>query len=127
MNKDKTKEAIKIMQAFVDGKNIECMDFDGHAFKDTSEPAWNFGLNTYRIKPEPQYVPFTENDYELFLGKPIKRHGSSCYSIITNFWHDGIYFGDDSVDYETLVKYCHFKELKDGKFVDGTPCGKLVQ
>ena len=45
MNIDETKEAIKVMQAFVDGKEVT----------NTENPHWNWAgnLESYEIKPEP--------------------------------------------------------------------------
>ena len=54
MNKEQTKEAIKVMQAYVDGAAVEVAHISGLSFERTSEPVWNWGDYIYRIKPEPR-------------------------------------------------------------------------
>ena len=52
MNKKQTEAAIKVMQAYVDGEEIEYLDPHGnwiHAY----DPGWTFQRITYRIKPKP--------------------------------------------------------------------------
>ncbi len=54
MNIEETKEAIKVMQAYVDGKDIEMKDRDTHEWRVNTFLAWNFGINRYRIaEPKP--------------------------------------------------------------------------
>ena len=58
MNRKETAECIKIMQAFVDGKQIEFKDCMGHWWK-VENPSWDWNIERgYRIKPEPKYHPF---------------------------------------------------------------------
>jgi hypothetical protein len=49
-----TKEKIEIMQAHLDGKEIEYKD-PNDGWKITSNPVWNFRAYEYRIKKEPEY------------------------------------------------------------------------
>jgi hypothetical protein len=55
MTIEATKEAIKVMQAFVDGKEVEQIDSEPCCgWEEVSEPLWNWDDHTYRIaKPEP--------------------------------------------------------------------------
>lgn len=53
MNKDQTKEAIKVMQAYVDGEEIEYKDSSGAWRAVNGEPLWNFCECEYRVKPKP--------------------------------------------------------------------------
>lgn len=49
-----TKDKIKIMQAWVDGKKIEVFDRGCNDWEVlTTEPNWNWLNGDYRIKPEP--------------------------------------------------------------------------
>ena len=55
MNREETKKAIEVMQAYVDGAEISCR-VSALANKDsweTEEPEWNFQEFDYRKKPEP--------------------------------------------------------------------------
>ena len=53
MNKEETKEAIKIMQAFIDGEEIQSIDETSStsAWTDRDNPSWCWGLLTFRVKP----------------------------------------------------------------------------
>ena len=55
-----TKEKIEVMQAFIDGKEIEFRLFtptNSMFWRISQTPMWNFDKNEYRIKPsEPVYV-----------------------------------------------------------------------
>lgn len=55
-----TKEQIEVMQAFIDGKEIEYRLFtptNSMLWKISQTPMWNFDKYEYRIKPsEPEYV-----------------------------------------------------------------------
>ena len=52
MNIEETKEAIEVMQAYVDGKDIE-MDYNGTWLHNKS-PLWRWGVFEYRIaEPKP--------------------------------------------------------------------------
>ena len=50
-----TKEKITIMQAYVDGKKIECRSRGTSNWTSVNEPAWCWGGDMeYRIAPEPE-------------------------------------------------------------------------
>ena len=51
MNREETKKAIAVMQAYVDGKQIEAAQ-EGSEWR-ASLPIWDWGPNEYRVKPEP--------------------------------------------------------------------------
>jgi hypothetical protein len=63
MNIEETKEAIRIMQAFVDGKEVEFHCRDG--WKQTDIPQWQFGATKYRIKPTTVLRPWTPDEVPL--------------------------------------------------------------
>ena len=52
MAKKTTKGMIEVMQAFADGKVIEC-EVEKSVWGETSEPAWDWDHFDYRIKKEP--------------------------------------------------------------------------
>jgi len=54
MNREETKKAIAVMQAYVDGKQIESAQ-EGCEWR-ASFPIWDWGLNHYRVKPKPRTV-----------------------------------------------------------------------
>ena len=80
MNIEQTKEAIRIMQAFVDGKEVVSMRTPAVTEND---PYWSWGDDTemYRIKPTPVLRPWTAD--EVPLGAWIKlKHDDDWKSLI---------------------------------------------
>jgi hypothetical protein len=63
MNIEQTKEAIKVMQAFVDGKEVQSM-YDGK-WASVTVPRWNWDDTQYRIKPTPVLRPWTADEVPL--------------------------------------------------------------
>lgn len=61
MTIEETKERIKIMQAYVDGKRIQYAEDDTDVWHNIDEPDW-YSDYEYRIKPEPKYRPFKDAD-----------------------------------------------------------------
>lgn len=60
MTIEETKERIAVMQAYVDGKQIQGMCSDGK-WVYVPEPSWSINEN-FRIKPESKYRPFKDAD-----------------------------------------------------------------
>ena len=63
MNIEETKEAIRVMQAFVDGKEVQFHARDG--WKRTDLPEWQFSATKYRIKPTTVLRPWTADEVPL--------------------------------------------------------------
>lgn len=57
MTKEETKERIAVMQAYVDGKQVQVYDISVGKRFDTDAPSW-FISSQFRIKPESSYRPF---------------------------------------------------------------------
>ena len=55
MTREETEKCIKVMQAFVDGKDVEVLNTD--KLELVSNPSWS-PATKYRIKPESAYRPF---------------------------------------------------------------------
>lgn len=76
-----TKEMIAVMQAYEEGKKIQCRDSwkEGLCWHDICEPSWNWYNYDYRIKPEeekPQRM--TNRQFAEWCGKgngQFKRKG----------------------------------------------------
>jgi hypothetical protein len=64
MNIEQTKEAIKVMQAFVDGKELEYERPDG-IWTLIKNPGWNWNTQEYRIKPTATLRPWTADEVPL--------------------------------------------------------------
>jgi hypothetical protein len=63
MNIEQTKEAIRVMQAFVDGKDVQSM-YEGK-WSLVHVPRWNWDDTQYRIKPTPVLRPWTADEVPL--------------------------------------------------------------
>lgn len=130
-----TKEKIEVMQAFEDGKKIQCLSKFADHWIDCYSPLWNWYICDYRIKPEEStYRPYkdTEEMVEDFVkrtGKTyskmdmpliyVKYKKANCKYLINTFYDDLVEF-DGSV--YTLVNL-----YSDYTYLDGSPLGKLVE
>jgi hypothetical protein len=61
MNREQTIEAMKVMQAFVDGKTVECK-CGSTGWSELIDPVWNFQRCEYRIKPTTKLRPWTADE-----------------------------------------------------------------
>ena len=131
MSKEEIKERIKVMQAYLDGKNVECYDEQSGVWNFIFNPSWSDKLR-YRIKPETTYRPFDnaqECIEELKKHEPfgwVKRRphvGGNCCSPITGIRYDGVVdfieLREDWLRPSTVFEYY--------TFLDGTPFGIKVE
>ncbi len=65
MNIEQTKEAIRIMQAFVDGKEVEWRYRVIEGWDTTNNPSWDWVACIYRIKPTPVLRPWAADEVPL--------------------------------------------------------------
>jgi hypothetical protein len=63
MTKEQTKEAIRVMQAFVDGKEVQTV-YNG-IWSLAPAPRWGWDDTEYRIKPTPTFRPWTADEVPL--------------------------------------------------------------
>ena len=124
MTKEETRELVDIMQAYVNGKQIQVSyKKQDDEWEDTFDPLWDFNTFKYRIKTESKYRPYT--NAEEFL-KAMKRHGpliKNTYqymSVLNIYWNNINLYGK-------CVVSINFQHLyADGyTWQDGTPCGIL--
>ena len=109
MNRKETAERIKVMQAFVDGKQIQYKDGDGK-WKDIKDPIWS-RANEYRIKPEPKYRSF-HNAEECW--QEMLKHQPFGW-VKTDEGYEQIWHVNKGDDFNAT--------LKTSTFADGTPFG----
>ena len=64
MNIEQTIEAIRVMQAYVDGKEVEYERPDG-IWMLINRPLWDWNTQEYRIKPTPVLRPWTADEVPL--------------------------------------------------------------
>ena len=95
MTKEETKkqiakemDRIALMQAYVDGKQIQYFNRLEEKWEDTTDPRWSQG-SSYRIKPESNYRPFRNAEecwQEMQKHQPfgwIKDKNDGHYSMVT--------------------------------------------
>lgn len=115
MNRERAKELLPIIEAFVNGKVIEYL-FVGE-WRVATCPDWTPGVK-YRIKQEPKLVPFTFEDKELLVDKWVVEKGYTAIDKIIRIANDGVLAGNKAITYSKLF---HSYE-----FSDGSPCGKYI-
>ena len=136
MTKEETKERIKVMQAFVDGKDVEVLNTD--KWELVSNPSWS-PATKYRIKPESKYRPFDnaqECIEEMRKHEPfgwVKDVDDESYENIL-FVNDekdedgNIIKGKDELNVKTEIRYQDFGYYFEYyTFLDGTPFGIKVE
>ena len=133
MTKEEAKEFYPILQAYAEGKVIECTTKPGTI--STSIPNewtemkeigfWN-GIE-YRIKPDPKYRPFKDAEecwkeirkHEPFIKYKVIESSKDVYLIIQRIKTDGIETDVERLDFETAFEWF--------TFADGTPFGMKVE
>lgn len=71
----KTKEMIAVMQAFIDGEEIQCKrlgssESDWFNYSNGNKPAWNWSDFEYRVKPRSRYLNVYANHPVVTSWKP---------------------------------------------------------
>ena len=118
------KEMIEVMQAYLDGEQIE-ESIDQKVWL-TCEPIWNWAKCDYRVKKK-VYVPF--DTAEEFL-EAQREHGKNVRCKIENFLFNS--YVNECGDMILISDYGYTKIEDIGsifskyEFADGTPCGKEV-
>lgn len=128
MTREEIKEAVKVMEAFANGKKIQCNDnrLGNGEWVTTDNPSFNWDKYAYRIKPEPKYRPFRSQEE---CWEEMHKHpdfgwikDNDVYRPIIKIDKENIYY----LEYEfkrTGITYSSFKESLELKFTDGTQFG----
>lgn len=97
MTREEARKAAEVMLAYADGKKIEFLSGNG-SWKEVAIPGFNWGIDDYRIKPEPTYHPFKDKEEcwaEMQKHQPFgwvkhKKNGSfSCVMAVDDSkWYD---------------------------------------
>ncbi len=134
MDRNQAKEFYPILQAFAEGKVIECRTKPSFIEGTDVPNDWTemkdieFWKNTeYRIKPEPKYRPFKDAKEcwaEMQKHEPfgwIKHKKDGDRSLITNIdkFYNISLDGDDNWSFDKVMKFY--------TFADGVPFGVKVE
>lgn len=124
MTKEKAKYAVEVMQAYIDGKEIEYFSIEQNEWCSVDVPIFDWSIFNYRIKQEAKYRPF-KNKEECW--NEIQKHSPfgwvktkhNTYGLISYIRKL------NNID-EVMINVAHydFKEAFDVfTFIDGTPFG----
>lgn len=124
MKREETRDLIAVMQAYVDGKQIQWKHISG-MWMDTTEPLWD-NKTSYRVKPETKYRPFKNTDecwQEMLKHQPfgwLKHKDDNEFRCILKITDSRISMIDIC---EEVAFYDCNETFKQYTFADGTPFG----
>ena len=120
MTREEAKTLLPIIQAFAEGKVIQCKSSINNEWRDFEEPVFNGLPDNYRIKPESEYRPFKSKEEcwdEMHnhpdFGWVISKNCKTIYQI-------------DSISNNLIIDYAiySFDDMyQKYEFLDGTPFG----
>lgn len=61
MTTEEIRDAAKVMEAYANGKKIQFLD-EYNNWIDVTNPTFNWSIYIYRVKPEPKYRPFKNQE-----------------------------------------------------------------
>ena len=119
MTREEIKDAAKVMEAYANGKKIQFLD-EYNKWIDVANPSFNWSIYIYRIKPEPKYRPFKNqeecwNEMHKHLDFGWLREKESGYLFNTIAVFDSIRIKENAYNYSLV-----FKRFE---FLDGAPFG----
>lgn len=125
MEKEKTENLIKIMQAFLEGETVEervvLLNNRTAGWVKHTGNDWNTTKYEYRIKPKPQYRPFKDQNE---CWEEMQKHQPFGWIKIKDDYFSITEI--DKIDNEVYVDTCYytFKFAHENfTFADGTPFG----
>ena len=128
MKRSYTADYIKVMQAYVEGKQIQYKDDE--VWIDIDDPDWDWHNWEYRIKPEPNYRPFRDSEecwQEMQKHRPfgwIKDKNDGHYSMITKVNAD---FDKKHIAISGINIWTLSETMCDYTFADGEPFGINIE
>ena len=134
MTKEEAKEFYPILQAYAEGKAIECRIKPGtisagipNEWTEIKEIGFWNGIE-YRIKPEQKYRPFKDAEEcwaEMLKHQPFGwLKGDECFYNIVSVSNIDVSMVNVTGDIVTL----YFREvMEDNTFADGTPFGVKIE
>ena len=109
MNIEQTIEAIRIMQAYVDGKEVESLY--GGKWALACIPRWDWDDTEYRIKPTATLRPWTADEVPLGMQARNREHPKTRWLI------------DRTSSEENRIDWCKNYEHSTDGGVTWKPCG----
>jgi len=118
MNKNNAKEYFHIVEALAEGKIIQYQRDPG-VWIDIEEVKFSGTPNNYRIKSEPEYIPFKSIATRNPIGRLVVDKIKGEILMIVGMYAGGFMIGVSSYSFE--------KAFEKYEFEDGTPLGVLKQ
>ena len=128
MKRSYTADYIKVMQAYVEGKQIQYKDDE--VWIDIDDPDWDWHNWEYPIKPEPNYRPFRDVEecwQEMQKHRPfgwIKNKNNGHYAMITKVNAD---FDKKHIAISGINIWTLSETMCDYTFADGEPFGINIE
>lgn len=123
MNRNQAKEFYPILQAFIDGKELEVYSPSKDTWVDTRNKDEIYFGNNYRIKPEPKYRPFANEEecwQEMRKHEPfgwVKSKEDGSRSLIT------LIISEENIDINCIGGFNSDNIMKRFTFADGAVFG----
>lgn len=124
MNRDETIEAIRVMQAFVDGKEVECWHHGLEGWDTTKNPSWNWINCTFRIKPTSVLRPWTADEVPVGAILRYKGNQQSIRFLIVSSMENGLAGYETNWPYQALLQ--EMEHSTDGGKT-WLPCGVVEE
>ena len=128
MKRSYTADYIKVMQAYVEGKQIQYKDDE--VWIDIDDPDWDWHNWEYRIKPEPNYRPFRDSEecwQEMLNHRPfgwIKDKEDGHYAMVTTV---DVVEGEKYIAISGNNLWSFDDTMNNYTFSDGTPFGINIE
>ena len=128
MKRTYTADYIKVMQAYVEGKQIQYKDDE--VWIDIDDPDWDWHNWEYRIKPEPNYRPFRDVEecwQEMLNHRPfgwIKDKEDGHYAMVTTV---DVVEGEKYIAISGNNLWSFDDTMNNYTFSDGTPFGINIE
>ena len=128
MKRSYTADYIKVMQAYVEGKQIQYKDDE--VWIDIDDPDWDWHNWEYRIKPEPNYRPFRDVEecwQEMLNHRPfgwIKDKEDGHYAMVTTV---DVVEGEKYIAISGNNLWSFDDTMNNYTFSDGTPFGINIE
>ena len=107
-----------VIEAQKEGKKIQAKHSGETDWYDTSNPSY-FANIEYRLKPEPELIPYDFSDSEMLIGKIIRHKETATIRMILAVTQVGVETNNGHINF--------FKLLDIFTSLDGKPLGKIQE
>lgn len=123
MTREEAKKFLPIIQAYAEGKTIQ-INYPSTGWKDSYLLSFNGSPSSYRIKPEPKYLPFKDAE-ECWTG--MLKHQPFGWVKTKDKGIRLCIIGLNQKSAFTQVGHKYDEALDEFVFADGTPFGVKVE